>query len=862
MIHLSRRDSIAVLISLGCLLLLTYAGLPPSSHAQNGGGLPVAIDQATSEPDLPAQSAQTVAPLWWQTGWFLALYAAGVLGLFALIYRIKANQLRAKMAAALAVRESEEKYRVLFESFPLGITVTDRDGNIIESNTVAEVLLGVPKAKHQHRALDSREWQIIYPGGTPMPSEAYASVIALREQRRVENMEMGIVKPDGGITWLNVTAAPIPLHRYGVVVTYWDISKIKQAEAALRQSEARYRRAQELGHVGNWEYNLQTAEFWGSDEARRIYGFDPSSHMFTTDEVESCIPERERVHEALVDLIEHGAEYRLEFDILRHDTQQRKTIISIAELEKDAANNPVKVIGVIADVTERKQAEAELRFHSQILQNMSEGVQLTRASDSKIVYANPTFARMFGYTPGELLGQHVSILNAPDQEDPVATAAQIGRSVQEPGVWQGEIHNVRKDGTTFWCSATVTQFDHAQYGLVGISVYQDITRRKQLEEERVRQERLAAVGQLAAGIAHDFNNLLMTIMVNANLLESMPETTATMKPRLARIVQQSERAARLTRQILDFSRQSVLNRNPLDLKIYLSETLKFIERTIPETIQVRFTYAQEDYTIDADPTGLQQVITNLAVNARDAMPHGGMLQFDLSRTNVAADGPQPCAERKAGTWVRLAVSDTGTGIAPAVLPHIFEPFFTTKAVSQGTGLGLAQIYGIVQQHNGCITVDSQVGQGATFAIYFPALTTQTAVTGALAAPISRGGGETILLVEDEQLVLEGTQALLEMLNYRVLTARNGADALTVHRAHAGQVTLVLTDAVMPTLDGFGLAAALQAEAPSVKVLLMSGYAGVAELPLPAHPNITAWLQKPLQLHELAQGLRAVLDPEP
>ena len=270
---------------------------------------------------------------------------------------------------------------------------------------------------------------------------------------------------------------------------------------------------------------------------------------------------------------------------------------------------------------------------------------------------------------------------------------------------------------------------------------------------------------------------------------------------------------------------------------------------------MHFTYAQEDYTISGDPTGLQQVITNLAVNARDAMPHGGTLGFDLSRISIAPDGPRPCSDMGAGKWVRLAVSDTGTGIPPEVMPHIFEPFFTTKEVGQGTGLGLAQVYGIVKNHRGCIAVDSQVGQGVTFSLYFPALVSRAAIPDEAAAPMPLGQGETILLVEDEQLVLEVTRDILETLNYRVFTASNGAEALTVYQAYADQIALVLTDAVMPTLDGFGLATALQATAPGVKVLLLSGYAGEPEIVQENHPNIAARLQKPLTAFQLAQALR-------
>ena len=335
-----------------------------------------------------------------------------------------------------------------------------------------------------------------------------------------------------------------------------------------------------------------------------------------------------------------------------------------------------------------------------------------------------------------------------------------------------------------------------------VAVKEDITRRKQLEKETLRQERLAAVGQLAAGIAHDFNNLLTTIMGYAELLLFEPDMSESARLDLERISKQGRRAAKMTRQILDFSRQTVNEPRPLNLETYLNETLKFIKRTISEKIRIKFNVAQGEHTIFADPTQMQQIITNLAVNARDAMPNGGTLSFHLSTINVPQTEIPACPEIGAGRWVKLIVSDTGSGIPSEVIPRIFEPFFTTKEVGKGTGLGLAQIYGIVKQHSGCIVASSPAGQGATFTLYFPALATEAVTESRETKAIPHGQGETILLVEDEAAVLQVAKTLLEMLNYRVLTAKNGQDALAIYQDQAEQIVLVLTDVVMPKMDGF------------------------------------------------------------
>jgi two-component system, cell cycle sensor histidine kinase and response regulator CckA len=421
-----------------------------------------------------------------------------------------------------------------------------------------------------------------------------------------------------------------------------------------------------------------------------------------------------------------------------------------------------------------------------------------------------------------------------------------------------EYKALRKDGsllyTLFHPNAIIK--DGKLSGFRGVII--DITERKQLEEETLRQERLAAVGQLAAGIAHDFNNLLTSMIGFAELVQHRYDLPDKAKSDLARIAKQGLRAAKLTRQILDFSRQTINEPQPLDLNIYLNETLKFIERTIPENIEIRFNFGRGDHTINADPTQLQQVITNLAVNARDAMPGGGMLTFTLSRTTLTPDEPLPCSDMEAGEWVKLGVTDTGEGIAPEILGHIFEPFFTTKEIGQGTGLGLAQIYGIVQQHGGCITVDSRVGQGSTFTFYFAALTSEVSAANKAVEALTKGQGQTILLVEDEQVVREVAQAMLEMLNYRVLAAKNGEEGLTLYRAQADQIALVLTDAMMPKMDGFALALALQKEAPHLNVVLMTGYARDTEVQAGTIQNIVNRLQKPLNLHQLADAMQQAL----
>jgi signal transduction histidine kinase/ActR/RegA family two-component response regulator len=392
-----------------------------------------------------------------------------------------------------------------------------------------------------------------------------------------------------------------------------------------------------------------------------------------------------------------------------------------------------------------------------------------------------------------------------------------------------------------------------------VLVIREVTEDRQVQERIQQQDRLAAVGQLAAGIAHDFNNLLTGIIGFADMLQRRPDMPEPARARLARIVEQGERGAHLVRQILDFSRSAISQLQPLDLTHFLKEAARFLERTIPENIHVVTDIAPEVYRVRADPTRIQQVLANLAVNARDAMPEGGELRLRLHHLTRKLDQRPPCPGLPVGEWVVLTVSDTGTGIPADVLPRIFEPFFTTKEPGQGTGLGLAQVYGIVQQHEGYIHAESRPGDGTTIAIYLPALAVpQQGPQDAALEEMPHGHGETVLLVEDEPAVLEVGHAILEHLGYRVLTAHNGQHALEVYAAYQGEIALVLMDMIMPEMGGVQLLHALKALNANVKTVMTTGYPLGEEDEQLLPQGIVAWLQKPLNPAQLARAIKRAL----
>jgi nitrogen-specific signal transduction histidine kinase/ActR/RegA family two-component response regulator len=392
----------------------------------------------------------------------------------------------------------------------------------------------------------------------------------------------------------------------------------------------------------------------------------------------------------------------------------------------------------------------------------------------------------------------------------------------------------------------------------------DITERKALEELLRQSQKMDAVGQLAGGVAHDFNNMLAVIRGNAELLlMDAADYPAQAREGLKHVVAASERAANLTRQLLAFSRKQVMQPQPLVLSDVIANLTKMLKRVIGENIDLQCHYAAPLPYIHADPGMMEQVLLNLVVNARDAMPGGGQVCVATEFVQLDEGRAHTNAEARAGEFVCLSVSDTGTGIAPEVLPRIFEPFFTTKEVGKGTGLGLATVYGIVKQHQGWIEVSSEVGKGTTFKVLLPATPAPVRRAAVTEADVEvRGGTETILLVEDDHAVRLTTRRVLESKGYRIREATSAREALEVWHNHAGEIALVLTDIIMPEkLTGRDLAEQLWREQPGLKVIFMSGYSAevVGENTEFVRRTRSHFLHKPSSARTLLETVRHCLD---
>lgn len=533
---------------------------------------------------------------------------------------------------------------------------------------------------------------------------------------------------------------------------------------------------------------------------------------------------------------------------------------------RDGAGRITHFIALKQDITERRGLEkrlqaSEAHFRS-LIENVSDVVaELTL--DGTVSYVSPSIRRVLGHDPETLVG--TSAFERIHPEDAPRVQATLQRLAASAGTPVREVLRLRHaDGTWRTCE-TVGKLESDDGGGPRVIVTaRDITERERLEAQLRQMQKLESIGQLAAGIAHDFNNILAVIHGHAELLRmdlGAPHQS------LEQILAAVERATNLTRQLLLFSRrQRVQQPQVVDLNRVVAELIKMLRRLIGEHIALECAYAAEPAWVQADPGMLEQVLVNLAVNARDAMPDGGRLRIETRRIEVDTQFLKRQPEAQAGQCVCLSVSDTGCGISPEALPHIFEPFFTTKEPGKGTGLGLATVYGIVKQHGGWIEVDTLRGRGTTFRVYLPMATGAEPATSAPAASVSSPTptrDQTVLLVEDEPGLRLVTRQVLERAGYRVLDAGSASEALELFAASGRAVDVLVTDMVMPGgMRGRELAEHLAAERPSLRIVFVTGYSAEAADPGLMRRRGARMLVKPYSAQALCDAIQACMDEAP
>ncbi|HRV91410.1 MAG TPA: ATP-binding protein [Anaerolineae bacterium] len=578
----------------------------------------------------------------------------------------------------------------------------------------------------------------------------------------------------------------------------------------------------------------------------------------------------------------------------KFDLRQRAELLLKRQQEGEALIPTAEVHDLIQELTiyqiELELQNEELRRSEQKYQylyqryidlfNLAPIGYIILNNKDRIQEINLTAAQMLGDDRFQLVGKQLTDYVAPDDQDIYYFQRRVRFAIGAPQSYQ--LRFSRADGVQFFAQIDSRPEKDKQGKVFGCRLaVTDITERKQAEaaleqtntqlkhtvselrqtqKQLIQQERLAAVGQLAAGIAHDFNNILTSILGFAELMKVSPDTPVSMQADLVYIIKSTNRATNLVRQILDFTQRNISQPKRFDLGTFTTEVTAFLNRIIAEDIHLTLSIEPGDYGIEADPTQIQQTLTNLVLNARDALSSGGAIEIKLGHRVFDDHHPPPLTDIQAGDWIVLTVSDSGPGISQEILPHIFEPFFTTKSVGKGTGLGLSQVYGIVKQHGGHIQVDSHEGRGATFTTYFPHISSYDITANAYDAPsLVKGHNETILVVEDDKEVLNTVSMLLKSLGYRVLPASNGKEALAIYQQHQRTVNLVLSDIVMPDMNGLALLAALQTCNPDIKMILMSGYPLNKEAATAIEQDAISWINKPMPLGKLSQIIGKTLE---
>ncbi|MFZ0419695.1 MAG: response regulator [Candidatus Sulfotelmatobacter sp.] len=509
---------------------------------------------------------------------------------------------------------------------------------------------------------------------------------------------------------------------------------------------------------------------------------------------------------------------------------------------------------------QRKLAEDSSRKLSRAVEQSADNIVITN-SDGIIEYVNPAFEALTGYSSKEAVGQTPGILTSGQQAP--ALYRELWETISIGNVYHNILVNRKKNGELYYVDENISAIRDAGGCITHfVSNGRDLTKRLHLEAQLLQAQKMDAVGRLAGGVAHDFNNLLTIITSYSELaLDSVVPGSPT-QSRLLEILSAARRAAELTRQLLAYSRNQPQALRVAELNPVVSKIIKTLHRLIGEDIELTFVPGAGLGRIRLDPMQIEQILMNLAANARDAMPQGG--QCTIETLNVRLDEEYVChksAVIPVGRYAVMTVSDTGSGISPDHLPHIFEPFYTTKPSGQGTGLGLATVYGIVKQNHGFVWAYSEAGMGTVFKIYLPCVQERTAKPEApdLAAEAMSRGTETVLLVEDEDALRRATAEFLGLRGYTVLEAKDGEDALGVAANHGKVIDLAVTDVVMPRISGGQLAKELTTIRPATRVLFVSGYAGQTILDHKVFDVENNFLQKPFTLTQLASKVRAVLD---
>ncbi len=699
-------------------------------------------------------------------------------------------------------------------------------------------------------------------GTAPAPALAAAITELARRVATSREPETEVVElaadESGGASTVRLTARPAGGGL--VAVASLGLDGLLEAEDAL----LRYELVMQATHDAVWDCNVVTQKTWWNRQQYQMLGYEPQSAVPSFEAWAKHIhpDDRERVTLHFAEVVASGAtQFQAEYRILRGDGSVSMALDRSC-IQRDAKGQLLRVVGVMTDVTSERTATAALKASEERFREMTSAIDqvfwMVSHDGSNIIYVSPAYEMIWGRRREDLYGDPRSFFAAIHEDDRARVASQLPSSAD--GNYNEIYRIVRPDGTTAWIHDRGFPIRNAAGEVVRIAgVATDITARRHLEQQLAQAQRIESIGRLAGGIAHDFNNLLTVILAGVELVITKMPAASALHPEVDAIRDAAERAARLTSQLLAFARRQVIAPAELDLNDLARRMERLLARVIGEHIKLKTVLDGGPGVVMADRAQLEQVLVNLAVNARDAMPNGGCLTIETRTVTVASGASEGPVEVAPGKYVVLAISDTGRGIPSDVMPHVFEPFFTTKPLGEGTGLGLATCHGIVNQAGGVILVDTAVGRGTTFTIMLPRVDGR-AVASERQSKVTRNGTETVLFVEDDPTVRRIGVRILSDRDYRVLEAGGGPEALELAASYDAPIQLLVTDVVMPGMSGTVLAQRLLELRPELRVLYTSGYTDDEVVRGVLEPK-AAFLGKPYVAETLLDKVRELLDAE-
>jgi PAS domain S-box-containing protein len=760
--------------------------------------------------------------------------------------------------APRALAAGEARLRGIYESVQAGVVVQAPDGRLIHANRVAAEILGLPQEGLLGLTAAAPVWRMVDEGGAYVPPEEHPSMIALRTGQPVRGAVRGLYtgQPER-LVWLLINAEPVTDPASGalleVVVTFSDISAPVAAERALRESEARFRAVFEHAGSGMACVGLDGALLEVNPALAEMLGYLPEELV--------GLPLSSITHpeDLDADLLLYGElvagacpDYQMEKRYLHRDGRVMWGRLT-ATLVRDAQGQPLFGLGSVVDVTAQHTAaealaESEARYRT--LFEQTANPILVIDTEGRYLEANQAALSFLETDRETLLTRTVRDL-APSREDAEAMLAQHAELWRTGGRADAEyvVHGRRK---ILDLTITLAQWRGRD---VVFGVGRDVTEQRRLEERLREMNKLEAIGQLAGGVAHEFNNLLTVINGNAEMLADSLGNNHPGYHDAADILRAGSRAAGLVQQLLAFGRRQMVSVQVLDLGDVLANSTAMLRRMLPEQVLLDVALASDTGAVRGDPTQFDQIILALASNARDAMPDGGTLTVRTG--NIAFDegyinGP---VALEPGSYVLLEVVDTGTGMSPEVIAHLFEPFFTTKEVGQGSGLGMAVVYGIVKQLGGEIEVESRVGRGARFCIYLPRV--DAPPLQPLPLEMAATAPPAVLVVEDDPAVRRLAVRMLTDLGYRALEAVTAQQALELCHREKGRIALLLADVGMPGMSGPELARAMRPDCPRVPILYMTDY-GAQAVEEEQPPTVRGVISKPFTRAQLGQWVEGII----